>query len=225
MNLELYVFPASPRAFKVLVVANHLGLQYESRLVHLFKGDQNDPGYVTLNPNRRMPVLKEGNFVLWESNAIVQYLATKQPESNLLPMAPEMHARVSQWLCWDLAHWGPALGLLIDENVKKPFAGAMPDPAQIQTGERLFDSCAKVLDGCLREHAFVAGDQLTVADFCLASWLNDARLAKYPPLDRYPGIARWYATLRELPAWQRTLTEREQFLTQLLGGRARGEGS
>ena len=85
MSIELYVFPPSPRAFKVMAVANHLGLDWTPRNIDLPKGEQKTPQYEALNPNMRMPTLKDGDYVLWESNAILQYLAAKKPESGLLP--------------------------------------------------------------------------------------------------------------------------------------------
>ncbi len=81
--MRLYVFPPSPRATKVIALANHLGLDCELRVVDLFRGDQMKPEFVALNPNRRMPVLEDEGFVLWESNAILHYLASKNPESRL----------------------------------------------------------------------------------------------------------------------------------------------
>ena len=85
MSLRLHVFPPSPRAFKVLVVAHHLGIDYEFVLCDLTKGDQKSAAYAALNPNQRMPSLEDGDFRLWESNAIIQYLAAKKPEGELLP--------------------------------------------------------------------------------------------------------------------------------------------
>ena len=85
MTIELFVFPPSPNAFKVLAVANHLGVDYALRWLDLRKGEQKSPEYAALNPNMKMPTLKEGDFVLWESNAIMQYLASKRPEMGLLP--------------------------------------------------------------------------------------------------------------------------------------------
>ena len=86
MSLQLHAFPHSPRGFKVLAAANHLGLDYEFHLVDLGKGDQRRPEFLALNPNGRMPVLEDDGFVLWESNAILQYLADKRPEAGMLPM-------------------------------------------------------------------------------------------------------------------------------------------
>jgi glutathione S-transferase len=76
--IELYVFPPSPRAFKVMAIANHLGIETNLRMIDLVKGDQKTPEYAALNPNMRMPTLKDGDYVLWESDAIAQYLTSKK---------------------------------------------------------------------------------------------------------------------------------------------------
>ena len=79
MTIELYGFPPSPRSFKVMAVANHLGLDWTLRFLDLRKGEQKAPDYAALNPNMRAPTLVDGDFVLWESNAINQYLALRRP--------------------------------------------------------------------------------------------------------------------------------------------------
>ena len=66
MTIELYVFPPSPRAFKVMALANHLGLDAGIRMIDLLKGEQKTPQYAALNPNMRMPTCKDGDYVLWE---------------------------------------------------------------------------------------------------------------------------------------------------------------
>jgi glutathione S-transferase len=83
--MKLYVLPPSPRACKVIALKNHLGLDCEMHIVDLGKGDQLSPEYIALNPNKKMPVLEDDGFVLWESNAILFYLASKKPQSGLWP--------------------------------------------------------------------------------------------------------------------------------------------
>src|SRR5215510_340997 len=163
MTIELYVFPPSPRAFKVMAVANHLGLDYEIHFIDLRKGDQKTPQYAALNPNMRMPTLKEGDYVLWESSAIAQYLAK--------PVVPGINE---------------------------------PDMIAIAKGTEAFHRVAKVLDGHLKNKRFVTGDTLTLADFGIGSAMILAERAHYP-VEPYGEIKRWYATLRALPAWQKTL--------------------
>ena len=184
--MKLYVAPPSPRAFKVLALAKHLHLEYELKPVDLIKGDQQRPEFVALNPNRKMPVLEDDGFVLWESNAILQYLAAKRPESGLLPSDPQRRADVSRWQFWEAAHWDPACGTLLFEHlVKKFFGQGEADPAEVKKGEENFHRYAAVLDGALVGRKFVTGETLTVADFSLGPWLNYAQVARYP-IDGYP---------------------------------------
>lgn len=203
--INLYVFPPSPRAFKVLAAATHLGLEHNVRLVDLTKGEHRTPEFTALNPNRKMPVLEEDGFVLWESNAILQYLAAKKPESGLLPTDARGRADVTRWQFWDMAHWDPACAILIFETlVKKLLAIGEPDPKEIAKGQERFKAVAQVLDAQLKDRQYVTGDALTVADISIGAPLNLARPAGIP-FDQYPNIRRWHATLAELPAWRKTL--------------------
>jgi glutathione S-transferase len=204
MALKLHVFPPSPRAFKVLAVAHHLGLDYEFALCDLTKGDQKSAAYTVLNPNQRMPSLEDGAFQLWESNAIIQYLATKKPESGLLPRDEPSRADVARWQFWESTTWDPACAILVFERaVKRFFGGGAPDPVEVEKGLQKFHRAAGVLDAHLRGRSYVCGDRLTLADFALGADLTMAEPAQLP-LENYGEIRRWSARLAELPAWQRT---------------------
>jgi glutathione S-transferase len=205
MTIRLHVFPPSPRAFKVLSAAAYLRLDYEVHVVDLSKGEHRTAAFAALNPNQRMPVLEEDGFVLWESNAILQYLALKRPESGLLPADGPKRCLVQQWQFWDLAHWDPACTPLIFERcVKKLFNLGPPDAAAAAKGEESFHRCAQILDGQLKTHRFVAGDALTVADFSVGAVLNLSQMAELP-LQSYPAIASWHKNLTELPGWRKSM--------------------
>ncbi len=208
MTIELYAFPPSPRAFKVMALANHLGLDWTLRPIDLVKGEQRAPEYAALNPNMRMPTLKDGDFVLWESGAILQYLAGKKPESGLLPTDETGRLNVTRWQFWDMSHWDPACAIFLFENVVKAVVlkSGEPDQAQLEKGAELFHRAAKVLDAQLKRNKYVAGDRLTVADFSIGAPLHYAAMARLP-LESYPEITRWYGTVRALPAWQKTLAQ------------------
>jgi len=208
MTIELYVFPPSPRAFKVMALANHLGLDCELRMIDLRKGEQKTPQYAALNPNMRMPTLKDGDLVLWESNAILQYLALRRPQSGLFPADERARLDVTRWQFWELAHWDPACAVFAFEYVAKPILLGIhePDQAALAKGTELFHRAAKVLDGQLRDRKFVTGEALTIADFSLGAALNIAEMA-HLPVEPYGEIKRWYAGLRALPAWQKTLAQ------------------
>ena len=208
MTIEIYAFPPSPRAFKVMAVANHLGLDWTMRMLDLTKGEQRKPEYVALNPNMRMPTLKDGDYVLWESDAILQYLAGKKPQSGLLPTDETGRLNVTRWQFWDACHWDQACAIYLFENFVKPviIKSGEPDQAALAKGAELFHRAAKVLDDQLKRNKYVAGDQLTVADFSIAAPLNYTEAARLP-LASYAEITRWYGAVRALPAWQRTLAQ------------------
>jgi glutathione S-transferase len=79
--MKFYIFMGSPRAFKVMAVANHLGLDYELQRLDPTRGEHLSSPYAEVNPNKRIPTMEDDGFMLWESNAITQYLASK----NLRP--------------------------------------------------------------------------------------------------------------------------------------------
>jgi len=203
--MKLHVTPPSPRAFKVIAVMNHLGLEAELAMVDLLGGDQLKPAFLALNPNHRMPVLEDDGFVLWESNAIMQYLAAKRPEAGLWPSDPARQADVSRWQCWELAHWEPACSTLLFERfVKQRFGQGDADPAQVERGERQFHEFAGVLDRHLHGRDWLVGRGVTLADFSVGCWLTCAGLGQYP-LAGYQEVGRWHHGLEALPAWQRSL--------------------
>src|ERR1051325_612768 len=123
MSLKIHAFPLSPRSFKVLWLANHLGVDYAFQLVDFTKNAQNAPEYVALNPNGRAPLLEHDGYVLWESNAILEYLAALKPDSGLLPQDTRGRLGVCKWLFWESAHWDPACAVFAFERVVKPLVG------------------------------------------------------------------------------------------------------
>lgn len=211
MSIEIFAFPLSPRAFKPLVVANYLNLDYTLLVLDPRKGDFQKPEYAAINPNRRQPTLRDGEYIVWESNAIQQYLAMQKPESGLLPKDEHARLDVTRWQFWELAHWDPATGGFTFEREAKPqVMGIMePDMAALAKAEELFHRSAKVLDDQLRGKKYVTGDNLTVADFALGGDLVHAEAAKIP-LGPYPEISRWFASLQALPAWQKTVAQQKQ---------------
>src|SRR5262249_27333213 len=117
MQIEIFAFPQSPRAFKVMAAANHLGLDWKLRPLDIMKGALATPEYTAMNPNRRMSTMKHGDYALWESNAILQYLALQKPEAGLLPLDEKKRLDVTRWQFWELAHWDSACAPLIFERV------------------------------------------------------------------------------------------------------------
>ncbi len=204
MTLKIHAFPLSPRSFKVLWAANHLGLDYELSLVDFSKGAQRTPAFVALNPNAKAPVIAHDSFVLWESNAILEYFAALKPQARLLPEEARARASVIKWLFWESAHWDPAcVPFAVERVVKKLFGRGAEDPKEIERGTQLFAAVGTVLDGTLAKHRFIAGDALTVADIAIGASLCIAGQAAFP-LEPYRNIHRWRGEIESLPSFTKT---------------------
>lgn len=202
MSLTLYVFPPSPRSFKVLALTGYLGIDRVLQVIDLTSDEQREASYTAINPNQRVPALDDDGFKLWEANAMLQYLALKRPDSGLLPADPQQRAHVLQWQCWDLAHWEPSCTPLIYERcVKALFNQGEPDMQVVDAALAQFAKVARVLDAHLAARRFVAGDALTVADFSLGAVLNVSDIAGIP-IHAYANIQRWHTRLTQIPAWR-----------------------
>lgn len=201
--MKLYYFPASPNTRKVHAVALHLDLPLDLRLIDLQQGEQRTPEFLSLNPTGRTPVLQDGDFILWESTAIMQYLASQIP-NTLFPNDAKTRADILRWQSWDLAHWIPACQPLQFENFIKPLLQlGEPDLQVVQQATERFHQEAAMLNAYLTKHEFLVNDTLTLADFSVASALTYAVPARFP-LDNYPHIRAWYARIEQLTAWQKT---------------------
>ena len=203
--MKLYALPPSPNTFKVVALANHLGLELEVINVDVASGAHKLPDYLAKNPNGLMPTLEDGDFCLWESNAILMYLAQKKPESGLWPADAQGQARVQQWLNWSAIHWGPAIRPFFFERIIKARYGMGPaDEAAVAKATEEFPKVADVLENHLKAHQFLVGDQLTIADFALASSSPYLGMAGVP-LDKYPHIKAYGERITSSEAWKKAI--------------------
>ena len=205
--MKLYGFPASPNTWKVRAAAHQMGVPLELEIVDLTKGAQRKPEYLALNPTGRTPTLVDGDFKLWESVAIMQYLGTKKN----FPMWPNdamARADIMRWQSWHLQHWSRGTTTLIFENLVKKIMGlGEPDPKALAQGVELFHQDAAVLDKHLAAHAYLANDALSLADFTVVAPLFHAEPANIP-LEKYASIKRWFGEQAALPAWTETAPRR-----------------
>jgi glutathione S-transferase len=208
--MKLYVMPPSPRAFKVIALKNHLGIECETRFVDLSKGDQLTPEYAAMNPNKKMPMLEDGGFVLWESNAVLFYLASKKPERGLWPSDVRRQADVIRWLAWESAHWdAESFGMVGYEKVSRVVlhrAGSA-DSAFIARGEENFARFAEVLNTSLKGRKWLVGETPTIGEFAIGAWIPAASQLELP-IGKYPEIIRWYEGLAALPGWRESMVMR-----------------
>ena len=201
--MRLYHNPMSANARRTLMTAIHLELPVELAEVDLMNMDDRRR-LAELNPNVKVPVLADGSFLLWESCAIMQYLAGKAPGQTVYPEESQARADIDRWMFWCAQHFAPAIGVLTWERAWKGMTGCgEADPLEVARGERELAECAFVLDNHLAGRSWVCGDSLSLADFALAAPLMYSDKVALP-LAQYEHLQAWFARVQQLPAWQET---------------------
>lgn len=202
-TVKLYYFPPSTHSRKVQAIALHLNLPIEYQLINLQQGDQRTPEFLAINPTGRIPTLVDGDFSLWESTAIMQYLAS-QVSTDLWPENAELRADIARWQSWEMAHWVHGCQpVQFERFVKQVLQLGEPDEAVIERTLDTFHREAAVLNAHLSQQNYLVNNQLTLADFSVATHLTYAAVAQLP-LEKYEPIQAWYARIEALPAWQET---------------------
>lgn len=199
--MKAYIHPASPNCVAVLALVGELDLEMETETVDLFAHANLEPEFLTINPNGLVPVLDDDGFVLWETTAILQYLAVQYGPALLPAQDERARADVTRWQIWGVAHWQPALQTFIFENLFKRLRGlGSADPKVIDDATPRLVKNASILNAVLQEREWLCGDQFTVADLTVGAYLVYAEAADIP-LGDYPHLRLWWSRLRRRPAW------------------------
>ncbi len=157
--------------------------------------------YAALNPNKKAPVLVDGDEVLWESSAIMAYLCIKAGSDMWPCRQAAEQVEVLRWLSWNDCHWAPAVGPFYFEHVvKKTLGVGEPNRDSLTAKVAGFEFYAKILDEHLASRDYVACNRLTIADFQLASMATYWRECEIQ-MDSFPNIMRWIDGLLRIPAW------------------------
>jgi glutathione S-transferase len=203
--VKLYQLSLSPNCQKVIALAHEIGQPLELVAVDLFKGGARTPAMLARNPNGKVPILEDGDFLLWESNAMLGYLAAKANRTDLAPTTPQGRAEVDRWMSWGTAHFAPAIRKVAFERIVKKLAGlGAPDEAMVKAGSEEFAVWANVLEQSLERKEYVCG-ALTIADFSLAPY---AALTASCGLDfgPYPRAKAWLSRMTARDSMKQTLS-------------------
>jgi glutathione S-transferase len=202
--MKLYSIHNSNNCRRVNATIAHLGLDVEIVEPDIRSGELKKPEYLALNPNAKVPTLVDGDFVLWESRAIMQYLAWQKPGNELWPSDPKRQAEIVRWQFWESTHLSRGTGPFAYENLfKKLFMKQEADPVALKAGEKEFHTFAPVLNAQLETRKFILGDRVTLADFSVGACFSYAE-ASGLPWDEYTHIRAWWARLGDVPAWKAT---------------------
>jgi glutathione S-transferase len=202
--MKIYADPITVNCRKVLAGLDFLNAPFERVHVDYFKGEHKEPAYLAVNPNASVPALRDGDFVLWESNAMLQYAADKHDRDSAYPKDLQKRADINRWMLWESSSWFPACYVYLVENCVKPLLGAEPDPEVLKAQDAQFHKLAGILDERLAKSDWVCGSQPTIADIALAAPLHLHPYQKLPLAD-HPHLQRWMIErIEALPSWQKT---------------------
>jgi glutathione S-transferase len=198
--VKYYYHPASPNCRKVSALLEMLGIDADYEFIDLPKGKQATPSFLAVNPNGMVPVLVDGNTTVLESNCILIYLAEKTG-SDL--WTEDNRLEILQWMFWEQSHFMYATGMVFFQRLIKPMMGKDPDEGRVDESVAKFRRHAQALDDHLKEHEWLVGGRLTLADLAVAANLTYAAATELP-MDEFPNVQRWYEAISELDAWKAT---------------------
>ncbi|XP_054726906.1 glutathione S-transferase E14-like [Anastrepha obliqua] len=195
--MDFYYMLDSPPCRSVLLTAKSLGIELNKKVLDLFADEHLTPEFLKINPQHVIPTLVDNDFVLWESRPIMIYLVEQYGKDDALyPKCPKKRAIVNQRLYFDMGtlyksfadYYYPRLFF----NSEEPF-----DPELFKKMEAAFDLLNTFLDG----NNYVAGDQLTVADFSILTTVSTIDVSGFD-ISKYPNVARWYENAKKVPGWE-----------------------
>ena len=207
--IDLYT-QATPNGHKVSIMLEEVGLAYRLHIVDLQKSEQFTPEFVAMNPNSKIPVIVDPDgpggapITVFESGAILFYLARKA-NSALLPVDLRGASAVMEWLMFQMASVGPMFG----QAGHFTLYATVPEEKRAYGIERYTKEAKRILsvmDARLRDSAFLAGPDYSIADIATYPWTNSAlRIPTIGDLAPWPNVMRWCAVLAARPAVQRGL--------------------
>ncbi|MCC6527542.1 MAG: glutathione S-transferase family protein [Polyangiaceae bacterium] len=197
--MKLHGFPMSPNTRRAQLGLEEAALPYELVPVDLMSAAHKQPDYLRLNPTGRVPVLVDGELALWESNAILRYVAELAPERQLDGDTPKGRARIAQWMFMNAAHLSPALAHVFAHTIRLPEADRIPK--LVENGRNEIARCVGPLDQQLTGREWIV-DRFSIADVSIAASLAVAPMIGVD-LTPYPNVLGWQRRIQERPAYRK----------------------
>ncbi len=185
---------------KVMWAVAELGLEHERIDVGGAFGGLDTPDYGAMNPNRKIPTLRDGETVVWESNACVRYLAARYGQGSLWPEDAGRRARADMWMDWQLSTLQADMTVIFWTLIRTP--EPQRDMAAVRAAAERMGQSWRILDSDLGDRSFVAGDEMTMGDIPLGChyWRYTSLPVERPSL---PNLERWLESLKAREAYQR----------------------
>ena len=197
--LKVYGKRASSNVQKVLWCCAEVGIPFEVIDIGAAFGGTRAPGYLALNPNGLMPTLDDGGFLLWESNAIVRYLAAKHAAGGLWPSDARARADADRWMDWQQTTLAAPMGTAFRAWLKQP-PDTIPEEQTSAAVQKAADAWA-IVEARLADRPYVGGAALTIGDIALGNAVH--RWFKLPVArPELPHLRAWYGRLLARPGYR-----------------------
>jgi len=202
MTITLWGRLNSGNVQKAVWALEELELPYEHIPLGGSFGGADAADYLALNPNGLVPTLRDGDLVVWESHAIVRYLAAQYGSGLIFPLDPAVRAVVDQWTDWTATTFQPAWISVFWQKVRTPVA--QQDAAAIARAVAATNRCFEIMEARLRAARYLGGDTLSYADIVAGVSLYRWFTMDIPRPD-LPAVAAWHARLDERPAFRKAV--------------------
>jgi len=203
MTLKLYVDLMSQPSRAVLLFCLETNIPHQVEMVQLMKLQNKTPEFSALNPNRRVPVIDDNGFVLYESHTIMRYLAaTRKVADQWYPSDPKARARVDQYLDWHHTNLRPgAAGLVFSKFIGPQMK--LPEAAlakQAQEATKALEFSLKLMNTWLSKNDYLCGKKISIADLSASNEISMLGLVQYN-LSAHPSVAAWFDRMKQLRHW------------------------
>jgi glutathione S-transferase len=198
--IELHGFPMSPNTKRARLGLEEAGVSYKFFDVDLMSGAHKEPAYLLLNPTARVPALVDGDYRLWESNAMLEYVAEIAKDKRLGPDSPRERGDIAKWMFMGAAHLSPNIARIFAHTIRLPEEKRIPQ--LVTEGRAEVDRCLLPLNDALAGKTWLVGDRLTIADISLAPPLTAAPMLSID-LTRFEHVTAWLARITSRESWKR----------------------
>ncbi|MCA3261034.1 MAG: glutathione S-transferase family protein [Telmatospirillum sp.] len=196
--LTIYGRNSSSNVQKVLWLCEELGLPYTSAHSVAPGTAKDSDAYLKLNPNGLIPAIDEDGFVLWESNAILRYLAAKHANGTLFASDLRVRADGDRWMDWQATVMAPLMAIMLRQLVRTP--PEQRDAKLIAATAADIRAKVNILDDALAGRAYLAGDAFTIADIAVGQWVW-RYVTLVPDRAPTPNLQAWYERLQSRKAF------------------------
>ncbi|MBT8142119.1 MAG: glutathione S-transferase family protein [Gammaproteobacteria bacterium] len=199
--MKLYGHFLSAPSNKTRLAATAVGQDFDYVHVELSKGEHKVPDHLRINPVGKVPALQEGDFCLFESDAITRYIANKNP-SDFYPQEIKARAQVDQWIDFSSKHILANVGKVLFNKFFAPTMGVPVDEQSMADGEKFLKQYMPIVEKQLESHSMLTGDKLTLADVSMIAAMDPLEMIGFE-VSAYPNIKQWRDGIRSQDFYQK----------------------